>query len=593
MNTTVGSMKINRNPAVNTARKKFRRLTTPVFSHYKTCIGSIMRPAALLLIFCTISIFPQGRELQFNFYYAGLITGYDFQSNGTPQQIWQDKQNPQNVHAVFMHSSEGNGWSDRSGKYFYSSDMGVSWNNMGNVQVAPFSRGGYPSITGLNDGRPVVGIHNNDSINPTRTQLYVRDFTGTSWNRYNPGPAAWGEPIWPRVVGVGSNEVVTVSSINGAPDYDILLNKLDLSTGSFTGWNSLPSARGAESYCIEKSEDESVIAVAYVGSEENPDTYGNLYYTESLDGGITWSDVLMIYQYFSGGDFMGVYNSVDMIFIGNNPFVVFDIVPLLQNTPLDTLPNKIMLWSPTLNDGHSFKLAESGVDVPFYHNYASDYFFPVCRPTIGRSAEGNALFVAMNVVTEHYYEFFPWLRISYFAGYIMYSLDAGENWSIPEKFTPESPLKDWRYVSISPTNAVTTNADCIIQMVMQADTVPGSNLSSGIQFQSVSAEMVCIRGSFLSDADDSYKLKEFYLSGNDPNPFNPETNIKFILPESADVKLTVYNILGKKVLDLINSYKSAGTYEINVDMSEHPSGIYICKMEAGRFSAARKMLMIK
>jgi hypothetical protein len=86
---------------------------------------------------------------------------------------------------------------------------------------------------------------------------------------------------------------------------------------------------------------------------------------------------------------------------------------------------------------------------------------------------------------------------------------------------------------------------------------------------------------------------KFELSQNYPNPFNPTTTISFTLPESGQVSLVVYNLLGEQVAELINEFKYAGVHTINFDASELNSGIYLYKMETGQYSNARKMNLIK
>jgi hypothetical protein len=358
------------------------------------------------------------------------------------------------------------------------------------------------------------------------------------------------------------------------------------------------SGNQEETYCIEKSPDESVLAIVNVGSDSDSNTLGNLYYRESLDGGLSWSNEQMIYHRGFAGDSMSAFKGVDMIFLDHNPYVVFEIVKLNPQTLAysDTLPNKIMMWSPALNGGVSFTLVESGVDVPYYHNYAdiNDFFLPVCRPTIGRSKSGNLLFVAMNVVTEHYLHPNA-LKVSYYAGYIMYSFDAGESWSIPEKFTPDSPLMDWRYVSISPTNSITEDYDCIIQMVIQADTVPGSLVNMPVNPPlGPSAEIVCIRGSFFTGVDDNMnKPDRFYLFQNYPNPFNPNTTISFNISKEEEIKLVVYDLVGREIKILVDDKLSAGQYRIEFNAAELSSGVYFYKLTAGSFTETKKLEVLK
>ena len=79
------------------------------------------------------------------------------------------------------------------------------------------------------------------------------------------------------------------------------------------------------------------------------------------------------------------------------------------------------------------------------------------------------------------------------------------------------------------------------------------------------------------------------LEQNFPNPFNPSTVIRFGIPKSGMVKLTVTDITGKEVSSPLNEFKEAGTYEINFDASNLSSGIYFYKITVGDYSAAKKM----
>jgi len=59
----------------------------------------------------------------------------------------------------------------------------------------------------------------------------------------------------------------------------------------------------------------------------------------------------------------------------------------------------------------------------------------------------------------------------------MLSSDGGNSWTVPEKFTPDSPLLDWRYISIAPVSPVVSDV-CTVHMVVQGDTIPGSNINA-------------------------------------------------------------------------------------------------------------------
>lgn len=86
---------------------------------------------------------------------------------------------------------------------------------------------------------------------------------------------------------------------------------------------------------------------------------------------------------------------------------------------------------------------------------------------------------------------------------------------------------------------------------------------------------------------------KFNLYQNYPNPFNPVTNIRFEIPSKVNVKLVVYDVLGKEVKTLVNSKLNAGVYETGFDAGSLSSGVYFYRLDAGEFSAVKKMMVLK
>jgi hypothetical protein len=85
---------------------------------------------------------------------------------------------------------------------------------------------------------------------------------------------------------------------------------------------------------------------------------------------------------------------------------------------------------------------------------------------------------------------------------------------------------------------------------------------------------------------------DFKLYQNFPNPFNPETNIRFALPAQSDFRIQVFDILGREVYSVEDS-KPAGEYVFKLDGSSLSSGIYFYRLDAGKFSDTKKLMIIK
>lgn len=85
----------------------------------------------------------------------------------------------------------------------------------------------------------------------------------------------------------------------------------------------------------------------------------------------------------------------------------------------------------------------------------------------------------------------------------------------------------------------------------------------------------------------------YNLLQNYPNPFNPITTITFNIPQSEKVTITVFDILGREVAELINEQKEAGTHTIKYDASNMTSGIYFYQIKAGEYSEVRKLILQK
>ncbi|MBL7136706.1 MAG: DUF3160 domain-containing protein [Candidatus Marinimicrobia bacterium] len=86
---------------------------------------------------------------------------------------------------------------------------------------------------------------------------------------------------------------------------------------------------------------------------------------------------------------------------------------------------------------------------------------------------------------------------------------------------------------------------------------------------------------------------EMMLSQNYPNPFNPVTTIEFTIPKSTFINITVYDVMGRVIKNLVEEYINAGNYSIKWDATDIPSGIYLITMSSGTYSQTQKALLLK
>jgi hypothetical protein len=85
----------------------------------------------------------------------------------------------------------------------------------------------------------------------------------------------------------------------------------------------------------------------------------------------------------------------------------------------------------------------------------------------------------------------------------------------------------------------------------------------------------------------------FNIYENYPNPFNPTTEIRYDVPTLSNIRITVYDIIGRHVRTLVNAENTPGHYTVTFDASNLASGLYLYRMIAGNFEQAHHMMLIK
>ncbi len=532
----------------------------------------------------------KGNSINFEFHQiTGRKNGYTLQSNGSPQQLWVDLNNPEFLHAVFTNSQwKDPPFPDRTCLYFASTSGGNDWFELGPVPDS--SRSGFPSIYGTSDGAVVIANHSSYFDHTSRTGLFV-DTSPFQYLFTAFDPGVQPRTIWPRCIVTPNNKVIIAAHSTDGPAGNLALNTFDPDSGTFSGW-IFGGQTKAETYSLSVSNSGKV-GVTYLGDGIDD---GDVFYLESTDNGITWSSSIKIFECpAEQGIAIGSFRGINLNFYAEEPCVVFEIVKQDFSTGgyYSREPSEIHFWSPNINGGVSKAIADSN-NVPFAPSLTfMEVLTPLCRPVISRSQNDNYLFVAFSAATENVYVGID--SLTYFAGYFMYSSDGGESWANPEKFTPDTPLLNWKYISIAPicpVELLSPDQDytITIHMTLQADSLEGSPnpLFLSAKYFHVSSVP------YLVNAEENpFIVNEFKLEQNFPNPFNPSTKINYQIPEISVVTIKVYDVLGNEIATLVNEEKSTGSYEIKFSAKGLPSGIYFYQLKTSSFIQTRKMILLK
>lgn len=97
----------------------------------------------------------------------------------------------------------------------------------------------------------------------------------------------------------------------------------------------------------------------------------------------------------------------------------------------------------------------------------------------------------------------------------------------------------------------------------------------------------------LSVKSNNQITENYLLSQNYPNPFNPTTQIRYQIPESGNVQIKVFDVLGRELSILVDEFKETGKFTIDFKAANLPSGVYIYKLISGGFVQSKKMLLLR
>lgn len=158
-----------------------------------------------------------------------------------------------------------------------------------------------------------------------------------------------------------------------------------------------------------------------------------------------------------------------------------------------------------------------------------------------------------------------------FSGIVLKTINGGQNWTTQIIDTTKN------LVSIYFINNL---------IGWCAGRIQGNN-NSGIIYKTSNGGITFVNNIISND------ISKYKLYDNFPNPFNPETNIKFDINKTGDTKIIIYDILGKEISVLVNKKLEKGSYSVKWNAIDKPSGIYFYKIVSEDFTDIKKMIYIK
>ena len=230
----------------------------------------------------------------------------------------------------------------------------------------------------------------------------------------------------------------------------------------------------------------------------------------------------------------------------------------------DSLGNVILVGS------HSFNMSENGVDnvaacFDCHGDFGPDFSDKKCYINGNADLDGNGVADGLQIEVE----------------------------GLLDQLKALLPQDENGEVSITDSSVTLTEAQAAYDYLMVEEDRSLGVHNPRFVFGILKASIEALGGVVAIDYPKTDMPTDYVLSQNYPNPFNPATTIQYQLPTGSNVKIVIYDALGRQVSVLVNEFQNAGTHTTNFNASNLASGIYFYRMEAGNFVKVNKMLLLK
>ena len=366
--------------------------------------------------------------------------------------------------------------------------------------------------------------------------------------------------------------------------------------GPFIPASAVPADNAQTNYVIDLSSVglgvtlgiNNEVMVSGLGQWNSDSDIWRVLYSFSTDKGVTWSPLDTIpgttFLDFANGD---IYREVTQpILDGAGNWHIFALGTDTSAEGGTTFPEPYRTWdfrfdgtTWSINQFNTPQLLENGINA--WGDYPSDIeTYAMNEPAVG--PDGTIYYAYSDVVDtagsngdESLFNY----NIM-----VMVSEDNGDSWN-----GPVSVLDEWGGRA---PNGMAVNANDKLHIVYRRhyeDDTPEELWYMGVPTDTIKA----LAGQIGVEPVNRNIPSKFALLQNYPNPFNPVTTIKYSLPKTGDIHISVYNLLGEEIVRLLNEVQKAGDHQITWDASNFASGIYFYRLQAGDYVQTRKMVLLK
>ncbi len=427
---------------------------------------------------------------------------------------------------------------DRSGSdriyYKRSTDAGISWGT--DIQLTNTSAGS--EVPSLAVSGAVIHVVWQDFRGGTNYKIYYKRSTdaGTSWGTDIQLTFTSTFSLNPSVTVSGQVVHVVWQDRRDGPNYEIYYKR---STDAGISWGTDLRLTNDPAYSWSPSISVSgqVVHVVWYDARDGPNF--EIYYKRSTDGGSTWETDTRLTNDPNGSAFPNLSLSGQVIHL-----VWYDNRNGAYEVYYKRSTDQGITWGP---------------DIRLTNDPAASL-----GPTISVSGSiAHVVWADERNGTQN------------FEIYYKKSTDGGLNWGSDIRLTNDPAYARGAYVSVSGqvvhiiwSELRDGNYEIYYKRDPTGNVVGVTNINTEIS-------------------------NKFSLSQNYPNPFNPKTKIEFAIPNAGFTQLKIYDALGREIATLVNEELKRGTYEVDWDASNFPSGVYFYKLIAGDYSETKKMMLIK